>query len=109
MFKGTITIGSMNLSCEAQSMQDIFKWSGLYANLPKKCDACSGDSLYLSYKNPSGNDYYSLKCIDCGAEGNFGQHKEGGSLYWKWETKLEKYVKTGNGSKKAAPEEDLPF
>ena len=28
-----------------------------------------------------GNDYFELKCTDCGAVLSFGQHKKGGTLF----------------------------
>jgi len=91
MVTATITIGSMRLTMEAQNMKDIFKWSGVYSILPKKCDSCQSPNLHLSHKSPKGNDYFSLKCADCGAEGNFGQTKDGGNLYYKYDTKMEVY------------------
>lgn len=60
MYKATIAIGKMRLEIETQSMKDVFKWSGVYATLPKKCDACGSDNLYLSYRSPKGNDYCFL-------------------------------------------------
>lgn len=95
MIKATIAIGKMRLELEAQNMKDVFKWSGVYSNLPKKCDACQSDNLYLSHKSPKGNDYYSLKCADCSAEANFGQTKDGGNLYYKADNKMEIYSQVG--------------
>jgi len=92
MIKAKINIGKMHLTLEAQTMKEIFKWGGIYANLPKACDNCQSDELYLSHRGVKGFDYYSLKCGSCGAEGKFGQAKEGGSLFYKWDTKMEQYV-----------------
>lgn len=91
MYKATIAIGKMRLEIETQSMKDVFKWSGVYATLPKKCDACGSDNLYLSYRSPKGNDYYSLRCGECSAEANFGQTKDGGNLYYKFDNKMQVY------------------
>ena len=32
-------------------------------------------------RNVDGNDYYELRCNDCGAVLAFGQHKKGGTLF----------------------------
>ena len=92
MIKAKIAIGKMHLTFEAQNMKDVFRWSGIYANLPKQCDNCQSDNVYLSHRHVKGFDYYSIKCGQCGAEGKFGQAKEGGALFYKYDTKMEQYV-----------------
>ena len=97
MYKARMKIGSMTLEMEASDMKDVFKWSGVFGNLPKLCDACGQPNLYLSHRSPQNFDYYSLACSDCGAEATFGQNKEGGGLFWKWDNKMEKYVPPESG------------
>ena len=112
MIKATIKIGNMNLTFEAQTMKDVFKWSGVYSNLPKACDACNSENLYLSHRTTKAkDDYFELKCSDCNAAGSFGQHKEGGTLYWKWDTKMEVFVPSKQGPSKPSQQgsDDLPF
>jgi len=95
--KATIKIGSMNLELEAENMKSVFKWAGVYGNLPKACHACQSSNLFLSFRSPASYEYYSLKCAECGAEGNFGQAKEGGGLFWKYDTVMKVF---GGGEKK---------
>lgn len=91
MVKATIKIGLMELTCEAANMKEIFKWSATYGNLPKTCDECNSSDLFLNHRTSDSNDFYGLKCV-CGAEGKFGQHKTGGTLFYKWDTKMVKYI-----------------
>lgn len=116
MIKATIKIGAMNLAFEAENMKDVFKWSGLYGNLPKQCDSCQSENLFLSHRgDKEGHDYFGIKCKDCGAEGKFGQHKVGGGLFYKWDNKMEKYVPgppsgpSGSQQPTDSDRENLPF
>lgn len=91
MIKLATKIGKHNLQIEFKDMKSLHKFGGVYGGIPQKCTSCGSDNLFLSYKNPKGNDYYMLECGDCHATANFGQHKDGGGLYWKNEP-MEKYV-----------------
>jgi len=113
MIKAKIQLGSMHLTFESENMKDIFKWSALYNNLPKVCDACQSEEVFLNHRgDKDGHDYYNIRCGTCGAEGKFGQNKVGGGLFYKWDTKMELYVA---GPKKEAPAttskdtDSLPF
>jgi len=111
MIKAKMKIGKMDIEIEANDMKSIFKFSGIYGNLPKACHSCDSEELFLDHRSPSGFDYYALKCAKCGASGNFGQAKEGGQLFWKYDTKLVPYV-AGPPKETTPPvqeEEDLPF
>ncbi len=99
MIKLNTNIGRHNIQIEFNSMKDLHKFGAVYGNLPKKCDACGSDNLFLSHKSPKGNDYYILECGECRAAANFGIHNnEPKSLYWKRE-KMERFVAKGqNGA-----------
>ena len=47
----------------------------------EKCGLCSSSNLRFVVRNVDGNDYYELRCNDCGAILAFGQHKKGGTLF----------------------------
>jgi len=47
----------------------------------EKCGLCGSTSLRFIVRNVEGNDYYELRCNDCGAVLAFGQHKKGGTLF----------------------------
>jgi hypothetical protein len=49
-----------------------------------KCGQC-GSPSNLETRNYDGNTYYNKRCrnADCGAQLDFGQHKEGGTLFVK--------------------------
>ena len=93
--KYTTQMGKNKMIIEFKHMSELHKFNAVYGNLPKNCDKCSSDNLLLSYKNPKGNDYYTLDCGDCTASANFGILKDGKGLFWKRE-KMEVYNKGNN-------------
>ena len=113
MIKATIKIGGMTLTADCNDVKQAFQFNTLFCDLPKHCDNCQSPDIELAHKNPQGNDYYMIKCTGCGATGNFGQRKEGNTLYWKWDTKMEKYTPGADkpATKTPAPQQDsaLPF
>ncbi len=97
MIKLNKKIGQDTLQIEFAKMTDMHKFNSIYGSLPSKCTSCDSPQIYLSHKSPGGNDYYTLACGACGAEANFGMHKDNKGLYWKAE-KMTVYQ--GNGKPK---------
>ena len=86
MIKLNTKIGRYALQIEFKEMKQLHKFGSVYGNLPQKCTACGSDNIFLSYKNPKGNDYYMLECGQCKATANFGIHNnDAKNLYWKGE------------------------
>lgn len=104
MIKLKTNIGNQPIQIEFESMKQLHKFGSIYGNLPHKCDACGSANIFLSYKNPGGNDYYTLQCGDCTADANFGIHKDGSGLFWKAE-KMTVYVGNGSSSGNVSPEQ----
>lgn len=65
--------GQKEIFKELASVQEIFG--------EEKCGLCGSQNLKFVVRNVDGNDYYELKCSDCGAVLAFGQHKKGGTLF----------------------------
>ena len=80
MVRIQLKVGKGVLTYEAEGMdiKSVHRFSSIYGMLPNKCDVCEKDDIFLSWKSPSGNDYYTIVCNDCGAELAFHQKKEGG-------------------------------
>ena len=47
------------------------------------CGLCKSTAIKHEHRNVDGNDYYNLRCSECGAELAFGQHKTGDTLFVK--------------------------
>lgn len=104
MVKYQIQIGNGVLSFENADPKIVHRFGAVYGALPAVCDACGSKRIHLSFKNPGGNDYYLLRCSDCGAELNLHQKKEGG-FFIKNGEKMAVYVpkndESGSEEKKA--------
>ncbi len=83
MIKLTTRIGKQTFQIDLPTMRDVHKFNKTYGSLPSKCDACGSENVFISYMNPGGNDYFTIECGACGANANFGIHKEGQGLFWK--------------------------
>lgn len=90
MFRLKMKIGKQMFEVESNDPKTLHKVSSVYGTLPSKCDACGSEDIYLSWKNPQGNDYYMIACKDCQATQNFHQRKEGG-FYTKPDDKMSVY------------------
>lgn len=61
------------------SLQEIFE--------EDRCGKCQSERIRCSHNSDKDNhDYYKLRCLDCGAQIDFGQHKTGGTLFIKRHT-----------------------
>ena len=101
-------IGNQVIECQFQKMSEVHKHNATYGSLPKKCDACGSDDIYLSHKSPQGNDYYMVECGTCGASANFGIHKDGKGLFWKRD-KMQVYKKDDNGQQPRPQQSNSDF
>ena len=116
MFTIKFKVGNGMLEYQAPDMKTIHKFSAIYGGMPDVCDNCKGKNIFLSHKSPKENDFYTLKCKDCGAELQFHQKKAGG-MYLKYGEKMEVYNadKSDNYSEEwknapaSTPKDETPF
>ena len=47
----------------------------------KACGKCGSENLRFVVRENDGNEFYELRCLDCGAKLAFGAHKQGGGLF----------------------------
>jgi hypothetical protein len=73
----------LEFELEASGQKEIFKELALIQEIfsEDKCGLCGSHNLRFIVRNVDGNDYYELRCNDCGAVLAFGQHKKGGTLF----------------------------
>jgi hypothetical protein len=65
--------GQKEVFKELASIQEIFG--------EESCGMCKSTNLRFIVRNVEGNDYFEIRCADCGAILAFGQHKKGGTLF----------------------------
>ena len=73
----------LSFELEGAGQKEIFKDLALIQEIFSEdtCNLCTKSSLRFIVRNVEGNDYYELRCNDCGAVLSFGQHKKGGTLF----------------------------
>ena len=97
----------LQFELEGSGQKEIFKELALIQEIfsEEKCGVCGKTSLRFIVRNVDGNDYYELRCNDCGAILAFGQHKKGGTLFPKRKDDEGKYL-PNKGWHKWAPTEE---
>ena len=76
---------------EGKDLKEIIKQASLIQQLPENCSLCSGE-VRFDFRSPKGYDYYSIRCMKCGATRNFGISKEDNNLFLRWDEGFAKYV-----------------
>jgi len=73
----------LQFELEGSGQKEIFKELAMIQEIfsEEKCGECGSTNLKFVVRNVDGNDYYELRCNDCGAILGFGQHKKGGTLF----------------------------
>ncbi len=85
--------GSVRLEVDADGPKEAIQQLTpfLDAFQPRPCGLCSSDQTRVEHRLAGGFDYYSIRCTYCGAQFDFGQHKEGGGLFPKRDKGWYKY------------------
>lgn len=79
----------INERCELElnpaSPKDLVKELAAYQEvlIDRKCGACGAETIKHEHRVHDGNDFYSLRCLACGAQLDYGQHKTGQTLFAK--------------------------
>lgn len=73
----------LEFELEGAGQKEVFKELALIQEIfaEEKCGLCNNTNLRFVVRNVDGNDYYELRCSDCGAILSYGQHKKGGTLF----------------------------
>lgn len=76
--------GQKELFKELSTIQEIFG--------ENNCGLCKKSNLKYVVRNVDDNDYFELRCNDCGGVLSFGQHKKGGTLFPKRKDEQNNYM-----------------
>lgn len=74
---------TLGVRVEGNNEREVIQAGAFFHELPSNCPLCKAP-VVLSFRQLQGYTYYGLKCTgNPSHESNFGQHKEGGTLYYK--------------------------
>lgn len=77
--------GRIQFTFEAQGVKGVFAGLAQVQEVfeHNTCGQCGSDRTVLDLREHEGNSYYKKTCIECGAQLDFGQHRQGDTLFVK--------------------------
>jgi|TARA_B100000676_G_scaffold141614_1_gene140269 DNA-directed RNA polymerase subunit RPC12/RpoP len=81
--KVTYQEGKLSVQLECDSQKELFTQLAQFQEVfsENKCGKCGSENLRFVVRENDGNEYYELRCLDCGAKLAFGVMKKGGGLF----------------------------
>ena len=75
--------GKLNVAFEGETVRELWKQIAIFQEVfgETKCGKCGSENLRFVVRENDGNEYYELRCMDCGAKLAFGSMKKGGGLF----------------------------
>ena len=79
----TTANGRVSVEFDGNSQKEFVKQIAAFEEVfgETKCGKCDSENIKFVVRTVNGNDYYELRCNDCGAKLAFGQQREGGGLF----------------------------
>ena len=79
----TTTNGRITAEFDADSHRDLFKEINRFQEVFEEdtCGKCGGTNIKFVVRTVDDNEYFELRCADCGARLSFGANKKGGGLF----------------------------
>lgn len=93
--KVKLKIGNkLEFELEGSDQKSVFKELAMIQEIfsEEKCGMCGKSNLRFVVRTVDDNDYYELRCNDCGAILAFGQHKKTKTLFPKRKNKDGTYM-----------------
>lgn len=93
----TTANGKVSVEFDGESQKDLFSQIASFQEVfeETKCGKCGSENLQFIVRTVEENDYYELRCKDCGARLAFGVNKKGGGLFPKRKDKDGKWLPNG--------------
>lgn len=84
----------LEFELEGSGQKEVFKELSTIQEIfgEEACGLCGKRDIRYIVRNVDGNDFYELRCTDCGAILTFGQHKKGATLFPKRKDDKNNYL-----------------
>lgn len=86
MVKIKLNTGRAQIEIDAENPKEAVKQLAAFQEILSDpgCGSCQSTAIRFEHRqDKEGHDYYSLRCLECGCELSFGQHKSGNTLFAK--------------------------
>ena len=76
-------LGNLNVEFECDTPKEVFSQLSVFQEVfgETKCGKCGSENLRYVVRMVDDNQYYEIRCQDCGARLAFGANKKGGGLF----------------------------
>ena len=94
-------VGSLSFEIEGETQRDVFKEIASFEEVfgENTCGKCGSENVRCIVRENDGNEYFEMRCLDCGAKLSFGVHKKGGGLFPRRKDADGKYLPSGGWQK----------
>ena len=94
-------VGSLSFEVEGETQRAVFKEIASFEEVfgENTCGKCSSENVRCVVRENDGNEYFEMRCLDCGAKLGFGVHKKGGGLFPRRKDADGKYLSNGGWQK----------
>jgi len=81
--KLTYNTGKMSVELEGETQRDLFGKISAFQEVfdATTCGKCGSTNVKFIVRKVDDNEYYEIRCQDCGAKLAFGCNKKGGGLF----------------------------
>jgi hypothetical protein len=80
--KYTNPTGTFSVELDGDTQRDVFGNLAKFQEVfESSCGKCGSTNLKYVVRTVDDNEYYEIRCLDCGARLAFGCHKKGGGLF----------------------------
>tara|TARA_Y100000310_G_C20481014_1_gene714680 strand:- start:332 stop:667 length:336 start_codon:yes stop_codon:yes gene_type:complete len=75
--------GRISVELEAETQRDAFQQLSDFQEIfdEVSCGKCASENLRFVVRTVDENQFYEIRCLDCGARLEFGSMKQGGRLF----------------------------
>ena len=76
--KANFKVNKLSVEFEADSVREIWKQLATFQEVfgETSCGKCGSENLRFVVRENDGNEYYELRCMDCGAKLAFGARRD---------------------------------
>lgn len=81
--KVNYSVGNLKVELEGETQRDLFGQLASFQEVfgETTCGKCGSTNVKFVVRQVEDNEYFEIRCMDCGAKLAFGCHKKGGGLF----------------------------